>query len=173
MLIEALKVENRKELEEKFASYWISYPKFKIFFNGNELHFDSLIKNTEQIEIEAEVGELTYKFIIKILEWNFENKKKTYLCNAQGIPFQETSLGLRSSIPISIFIQSVYIENLHRENTLDLYEADEVLIRNYEVRKGLCKRICKTKTTRIFKRVYSGVKTKRFVSIQRTSGKRL
>ena len=22
-----------KELEEKFASYWISYPKFKIYFN--------------------------------------------------------------------------------------------------------------------------------------------
>lgn len=125
---QALKIENRKELEEKFASYWISYPKFKIFFNSNELHFDSLIKNSEQIEIKAEVGELTYKFIIKILEWNFENKKKTYLCNAQGIPFQETSLGLRSSIPISMFIQSVYIEKLHRENTLDLYEADEVLL---------------------------------------------
>lgn len=125
---QALKIENRKELEEKFASYWISYPKFKIFFKGNELHFDSLIKNSEQIEIKAEVGELTYKFIIKILEWNFENKKKTYLCNAQGIPFQETNLGLRSSIPISIFIQSVYIEKLHRENTLDLYEADEVLL---------------------------------------------
>lgn len=125
---QALKIENRKELEEKFASYWISYPKFKIFFNGNELQFDSLIRNSEQTEIKAEVGELSYKFIIKILEWNFENKKKTYLCNAQGIPFQETNLGLRSSIPISIFIQSVYIEKLHRENTLDLYDADEILV---------------------------------------------
>lgn len=125
---QALKIENRKELEEKFASYWISYPKFKIFFNGNELRFDSLIKNSEQIEIKEIVGELTYRFIIKILEWNFDNKKKTYLCNVQGIPFQETNLGLRSSIPISIFIQSVYIEKLHRENTLDLYEADEILI---------------------------------------------
>lgn len=124
---QALKIENRKELEEKFASYWISYPKFKIYFNGNELRFDSLIKHTEETEIKAEVGELSYKFIIKIIEWNFENKKKTYLCNAQGIPFQETNLGLRSSIPISIFIQSVYIEKLHRENTLDLYESDEIL----------------------------------------------
>lgn len=124
---QALKIENRKELEEKFASYWISYPKFKIYFNGNELRFDSLIKHKEETEIKVEVGVLSYKFIIKIIEWNFENKKKTYLCNAQGIPFQETNLGLRSSIPISIFIQSVYIEKLHRENTLDLYEADEIL----------------------------------------------
>lgn len=124
---QALKIENRKELEEKFASYWISYPSFKIFFNGNELQFDSLIKNTENTDIIVEDGELSYKFIIKILEWNFENKKKTYLCNAQGIPFQETNLGLRSSIPISIFIQSVYIEKLHRENTLNLFETDEIL----------------------------------------------
>jgi len=125
---QALKIENRKEIEEKFASYWISYPQFKICFNGNELRFDSLIKNSEQIEIKAEIGDLSYKFIIKILEWNFENKKKTYLCNAQGIPFHETNLGLRSSIPISIFIQSVYIEKLHRENILDFYESDEFIL---------------------------------------------
>ncbi len=140
---QALKIENRKELEEKFASYWISYPKFKIFFNGNELRFDSLIKNSEQTEIKAEVGVLTYKFIIKIIEWNFENKKKTYLCNEQGIPFQETNLGLRSSIPISVFIQSVYIEKLHRENTLDLYEADEILIGIMKSAKDLAKEYVK------------------------------
>lgn len=125
---QALKIENRRELEEIFASYWISYPKFKILFNGNELSFDSLFKNTEQTELTVEAGEnLNYKFIIKIIEWTFDNKKKTYLCNAQGIPFQETNLGLRSSIPISIFIQSVYIEKLHRENVLNLFESDEIL----------------------------------------------
>ncbi|MCF2517776.1 ATP-binding protein [Dyadobacter sp. CY351] len=123
----ALKSENRKELEERFASYWTSYPKFKIFFNDIELQFASLIKNTEQTEVMVHLGDLSYKFIIKILEWNFENKKKTYLCNAQGIPFLETNLGVRSSIPISVFIQSVYIEKLHRENALDLYEANEIL----------------------------------------------
>lgn len=124
----ALKFENRRELEEKFASYWINYPKFKIYFNDIELLFSSLIKNTEEVEIKVESGELTYKFIIKVIEWNFENKKKTYLCNAQGIPFLETNLGIRSSIPISVFIQSVYIEELQRDNTLELFEADEILL---------------------------------------------
>lgn len=124
----ALKAENRKELEEKFASYWISYPKFKIFFNNSELEFASLIKNSDQTEIQAEVGEFTYKFVIKVLEWNFDNKKKTYLCNAQGIPFLETNLGIRSSIPISVFIQSVYIEKLQRDNTIDFYESNEVIV---------------------------------------------
>lgn len=124
----ALRVENRKELEEKFASYWISYPGFKIYFNNNELEFASLIKNSEEVEIKVDKDGLIYKFIIKVIEWNFENKKKTYLCNAQGIPFLETNLGIRSSIPISVFIQSIYIEKLQRENTLDLYEADDIVL---------------------------------------------
>ena len=135
----ALNLENRKELEEKFASYWISYPKFKIFFNNSEFEFASLIKNSDQKEISVEVGDLKYKFIIKVLEWNFENKKKTYLCNAQGIPFLETNLGIRSSIPISVFIQSVYIEKLQRDNTLDLYEADEILLGIFKASKDFAR----------------------------------
>jgi len=135
----ALKAENRNDLEEKFASYWISYPKFKIFFNNSELEFASLIKNSEQTEIRVELGEFTYKFVIKVLEWNFENKKKTYLCNAQGIPFLETNLGIRSSIPISVFIQSVYIEKLQRDNTLDLYEADEILLGIFKAAKDFAR----------------------------------
>jgi hypothetical protein len=131
----ALKPENRKELEEKFASYWISYPKFKIFFNNSELKFSSLIKNSDQTNIKVTVGELVYNFLVKVLEWNFDNKKKTYLCNTQGIPFLETSLGIRSSIPISVFIQSVYIEKLHRDNTLNLYESDEVLLGIFKAAK--------------------------------------
>jgi len=125
---QAFKFENRKELEEKFASYWISYPQFKIYFNGNELEFASLIKNSEEKYLKINEGEDVHEFTIKILEWNFENKKKTYLCNAQGIPFLETNLGIRSSIPISVFIQSPYIEKLHRDNVIDFYESNDVII---------------------------------------------
>lgn len=156
----ALKPENRKELEEKFASYWISYPKFKIYFNKTELEFSSLIRNSEQIEINAEVGELSYKFIIKVLEWNFENKKKTYLCNSQGIPFLETSLGIRSSIPISVFIQSVYIEKLHRENTLNLYEADEILLGIFKASKDFAREYVRNRLQEYSKEFINDLKQK-------------
>ena len=125
---EAVSIENRREIEEKFASYWISYPDFKIFFNGNALEFASLIKHTEQTEVKVNIESLTYPFIIKIIEWNFENKRKTYLCNTKGIPFCETNLGIRSSFPISIFIQSTYIEKLHRDNLININELDEVIV---------------------------------------------
>lgn len=124
---EAIEIRNRKDIEQKFASYWINYPDFSISFNGNKLEFESLIKNTDSTDFLIEKDGLSYKFDIKVIEWNFDIKKKTYLCNTKGVPFKEINLGIRSTIPISIFIQSVYIEKLHRENTLDLQEMDEIV----------------------------------------------
>jgi len=124
---QAVDIKYRKEIEQKFASYWINYPDFAISFNGNKLEFDSLIKNTAETDFLVEEGELSYKFVIKVIEWSFDIKKKTYLCNTKGVPFRELNLGIRSTIPISIFIQSVYIEKLHRENRIDMQELDELI----------------------------------------------
>lgn len=124
---QAIDVKSRKDIEQKFASYWISYPDFSISFNGNKLEFDSLIKNTEETTFLIEEGKDSYKFIVKVIEWNFDIKKKTYLCNTKGVPFKELNLGIRSTIPVSIFVQSVYIETLQRENRIDLPEFDEIL----------------------------------------------
>ena len=133
---QAVKVSNRKELEERFASYWISYPNFAILFNGDELEFRSIIKNTEHLPIIIEKKGIEHSFAIKIIEWNFDNKRKTYLCNNEGIPFLEVNIGLRSSaIPISIFIQSSYIETLQRNNTIDFWESDEIVSEAYRQSK--------------------------------------
>lgn len=124
---QALDVKFRKEIEQKFASYWINYSDFNIYFNGNKLEFESLIKNTDETDFLVEDGELSYRFDIKIIEWSFDIKKKTYLCNTKGVPFKELNLGIRSTIPISIFIQSIYVEKLHRENRIDLDNFDDIL----------------------------------------------
>lgn len=125
--VQATDIKSRKELEQIFASYWISYPEFSILFNGNKLEFESLIKHSEETVIPIKDGEFDYSFIIKVIEWNFDIKKHTYLCDSKGIPFQVTNLGIRSTLPISIFIQSNYIEKMHRENRLLLENLDEVL----------------------------------------------
>lgn len=125
--IQAVDDTSRKAIEQKLASYWISYPDFSILFNGKKLEFESLIKHSSSKDILIKVGEIDYRFTIKVIEWNFDIKKQTYLCNTKGIPFQETTLGIRSVLPISIFIQSNYIEGLHRDNKLQLDNFDETL----------------------------------------------
>lgn len=137
---QAVKSTNRKELEEKFASYWITYPNFKVYFNGEELEFRSIIKNTEQETIVLEKHDKKLTFTIKLIEWSFDNKRKTYLCNNDGIPFLETNIGLRSSaIPISVFIQSDYIEHLHETNAIDFWENDDLVLEVYKRSKIFAK----------------------------------
>jgi hypothetical protein len=136
---QAVKQSNRSELEEKFASYWIVYPNFKIFFNGQELEFRSIIKNTAQEELAFERDGLEQRFTIKIIEWTFDNKRKTYLCNKDGIPFLEINIGIRSPIPITAFIQSEYIESLHWNDRIDFWEDDETLSEVYKRSKAFAR----------------------------------
>jgi hypothetical protein len=131
--------ENFKELEERFSLYYLSYPYFRIYINNKKLDFDNLIKNQHSETVREEINGATYKFEIKIIEWSFENKKKTYLCNDKGIPFLETTLGIRSSLPISTFIQSIYIETLHRQNELNLAEANPDLVKVIEQSKRIAR----------------------------------
>ena len=126
---EALDKKYRRDLEQKFSSYYISYPDFSISFNGAVLDFQSVIKNTFEKSLPINIEGTNYLFTIKIIEWNFNiEKKKTYLCNSKGVPFNEGNLGIRSSIPLSIFIQSDYIELLHRDNKLDIEGLDPNIV---------------------------------------------
>lgn len=131
--------DNFKELEEKFASYYLSYPYFQIFINNRKIDFDNLIKYQRSEIVKVPVNNLFYAFEIKIIEWHFDNKKKTYLCNEKGIPFLEIPLGIRSSLPISIFIQSIFIESLHKQNELNLVELNPYLAEVIEQSKKLAR----------------------------------
>ncbi|WP_185206546.1 ATP-binding protein [Chryseobacterium sp. C3] len=132
---------NKKEIEQKFASYWINYPDFSVSFNGKKLSFASLIKNTDEKKIfkKSTDKEADYQFNIKIIEWKFDIKKKTYLCNNKGIPFKEINLGIRTSLPISIFIESLYIETLQRENRIEIDGLDPLIQEVYEEAKKIAR----------------------------------
>ncbi len=124
---QAFNLKNRRELAQKFASYWLNYPTFSIFINGNRLKFESLIKEKDEVDFLTEKGDLTYRFKIRVFEWSFDIRRRMYLCNTKGIPFREINLGIRTSIPISIFVESAYIDALHRDNQIDIQEFDDVL----------------------------------------------
>lgn len=121
---EALREENRREFEEKFAAYWITYQNFHVYFNGAPLAFESLIKYKEEKAFVVEKDGEPVTFIAKIVEWNIDTKKRAYLCNKKGIPFAETNIGLRPGLPVSLFLQSDFIEQLHRDGTLEFHESN-------------------------------------------------
>ncbi|AJA67356.1 hypothetical protein MYRA21_0112 [Myroides sp. A21] len=76
--------KNRKELSQKFASYWINYRDFNIYINNKKLEFESLIKNSDETEHLVHTENLTHRFKIKVIEWNFDIKKKhIYVINKE------------------------------------------------------------------------------------------
>jgi hypothetical protein len=115
------------EIEEKFGSYWTSHPTFKINLNGSTLDFTTLIKRAQQKEFTLLKNGSIIPYTIRIIEWNFENKKKTYLCNSEGIPISEMNLGFRTNLPISVFIHSNYIEELEKSGLIDIANLDETM----------------------------------------------
>lgn len=121
---EALRADNRRELEEKFAAYWITYQNFQVYFNGAPLAFESLIKHKEEKKIEVEKDGEIITFTAKVIHWNIDTKKRAYLCNRKGIPFAETNMGLRPGMPVSLFLQSDFIEQMHRDGTLEFHESN-------------------------------------------------
>ncbi|MBK7691210.1 MAG: hypothetical protein IPJ31_08865 [Bacteroidetes bacterium] len=119
-----MKIE--KNLKRSLLPIGLAIQNSKIFFNNHELLFGSLIKNSDKTDYTFETDLATYTFVLKVIEWN-STTRKTYLCNEQGISFRYEP-GIRSSLPISIFIQSDYIEKLQRDNVLDLHESDEIIL---------------------------------------------
>lgn len=131
-----------KTLEERFALYYMSYPDFKITVNKIPLDFSSVIKNifeSKKIKI-AEQGKIE-EFEIKIIEWKKEIERKLYYCNNKGICFLENRLGVRTyGYPITVYIQSKYIEELHRENKLNVGELDRILFQVTQEAKEITKK---------------------------------
>lgn len=122
-----------KDLEEKFAVYYMSYPVFRIAINGNDLDFTSCIKNQYEEDItfefeqsNGEIEKIPFKF--KVIEWSRQCDKKLYYCSEKGISFLEDQLGVRTgNYQITVHILSDFIEQLHRKSDLVAGNLNDVI----------------------------------------------
>lgn len=125
-----------QQIEEKLAIYYLTYPDFNIYINKTKLKFDRYIQNKfeDAFIVETESPKEKIPFSIKIIEWSIPNDKKIYLCGKSGISYSETKLGIKaSSFNISIYLQSEYIEKLHKDGLLDFGENHPILSQAIEI----------------------------------------
>lgn len=119
----------RSHIEEHLAVYYSMYPDFSVSLNGVKLDFEGCVRNRqeEHIQVSVEPG-VEHQFGIRIYEWTIDTGRKMYLCGATGAAFLELPLGVRSAaLPISVYLTSPYIEELQRNNRLQLGEFDPVI----------------------------------------------
>jgi len=130
----------KKSIEEKLAVYYLTYPNFNVWVNNSKLNFEGCIKNKyeEPFKVETDAGK-KIDFKAKVLEWNIDNEKKIFYCGKEGVSYHEAPLGIKTTLPISIYIQSDYIENLHRQNAF-MGEMDVVLMAATEAAKDIARK---------------------------------
>jgi hypothetical protein len=117
--------ENIDLITETFAIYHLKYPDFNIFIKEKPLPISSKIKNTIEEEHSIINSGIEYKFQVRLIEWAVKNEKnlhkQMHYCSLAGITLEkDESLGFRTPFPVSIYILSDHIEELHRKNELSL-----------------------------------------------------
>jgi len=116
----------KNKIAQNFAVYHEAYD-FEIYIENENVDFSSVVKNiyNENFKVDYEGEEI--EFIGKVIEWNFDSSTDLYLCDLKGIAYQETNLGYRPAVPVTVYLLSEYIEKLHRDSKLQLENMDEVI----------------------------------------------
>jgi hypothetical protein len=136
-----------QQIEEKLAVYYLTYPDFKISINKKTLNFKRYILNQyeEEFKIISEKQEVM-PFNVKLIEWSILNEKKIFLCNSAGVSYSETKLGIRvSNFNISLYLQSSYIEQLHKQGLLEFAENQPVISEALEICREIARKYIKNR----------------------------
>lgn len=116
----------KNKIAQNFAVYHEAYD-FDIFIDHDQIDFAAVVKNnfTKKFKINHEDEEV--EFSAKIIEWNFDAETDLFLCNLNGIAYQEANLGYKPSLPVTVYLLSDYIEKLHGDSKLQIENLDEVV----------------------------------------------
>ena len=128
-------------IQEIFAYYYSLYSDFEIKIEDQVVDLSSKIKKIypetglKNIVIPKTNGE-DINLSLKIIEWDFAKtkgdkkaSKKLNLCNKDGCPLYQTSLGVNTEAPnISLYVMSDYISKLNNDGLLSEINEDTQLI---------------------------------------------
>ena len=134
--------DGRQELTELFAFYLLNYADVTISIDGIELNALEAISSQKPLPIDPIVEDdgTSHPVELKLIEWRSGTRKTRYLCSQDGFPLDQ--VGARFHVgahSFSAYLQSSYIEVLHRANSLGLGEMDKHLRSAVDKARGAIK----------------------------------
>lgn len=116
------------DFEKMFAVYHSAYPSFQVEIDGRKLSFESQIKYTREKDfIVTEGCPQPIDFHFKIIEWISDCDRKLFCCNSKGISYSQDNLGVRTRLPLSVYIMSDHVEQLRLLNLIELWNTDPIM----------------------------------------------
>ncbi|WP_179136292.1 ATP-binding protein [Paenibacillus sp. 32352] len=112
------------ELTVIFAPYLLAYSGIKIIIDGRKLDPNKVIASQQNYIINVNYHNGEIKGLLKVIEWKTGSNKKLFLCNNEGITYEEESSGVKSTGGFShtAYLHSDVIEKLVNENQLEVRE---------------------------------------------------
>ena len=123
-----------------FALYLRRYPMVSIIYNGTTIDPRSVEELTTSYPLSdivtADGKEVAAS--LEIVEWRIKAERRLFFCNANGLPFDETSPGIRApGFDFTSYLKSDYFVDLLASNTLDLANMDPAVDRGLAEAKNV------------------------------------
>ncbi|MGR5118477.1 ATP-binding protein [Vibrio astriarenae] len=112
-----------EHLTSTFAIYLSMYKVVSLSINGEKIDPDSLVTNSELIELPKVAYEGNeYGYELQIIEWKNLKKKQVQLCNQAGFPLLPLDKKIRGGAEFSYtaYLKSEHITELNRQGRLGL-----------------------------------------------------
>ncbi|MNB91783.1 DNA mismatch repair protein [compost metagenome] len=113
-----------QDLTMIYAPYLLAYSGITIIVDGIVLDPEAFIASQRDYSISSIIGSALVSGNLKIIEWTMGSNKNMYLCNNEGIAYEEEASGVKTTGGFShtAYLQSSIIENLVNENQLEIRE---------------------------------------------------
>lgn len=119
-----------EHLTSTFATYLSTYKDVMLYVDGVRIDPDSVISNTEAIELPKVFYEgKKFNYELQIIEWKISTKNQIQLCNKAGFPLLPLDKKVKGSgnVSFTAYLKSDHITELNRLGTLGLGELEASL----------------------------------------------
>lgn len=119
-----------EHLTSTFATYLSTYKDVMLYIDGVRIDPDSVISNTEVIELPKVFYEgKEFNYELQIIEWKISTRNQIQLCNKAGFPLLPLDKKVKGSgsVSFSAYLKSDHITELNRQGTLGLGELETSL----------------------------------------------
>ena len=111
------------DLIKKFAAYIFAYQNIKIIVDDKQLNPSHFIDDERKYEISVRDD---IKALVRLIKWKEGDNSRLYICSENGISFLDMPLGVsHGDLPLSVYLQSNYFEELQEQNILELINTLE------------------------------------------------
>jgi hypothetical protein len=111
------------DLIKRFAAYILAYKDIKIIVDDKQLNPSHFIEDEREYDISVQDD---IKAVVHLIRWKEGDYSRLYICTENGISLLDMPLGVNhGDLPLSVYLQSKYFEELQEHNILELINTIE------------------------------------------------